>query len=146
MKHYILPLLVAFATLCGCSNIVTSSDEYREPHYNEVENMHIEWNDLFNQSQDNYYVYVYSVACTACSMLREDMVKFAKKEGQHFYFIYPSDDITFTDDEDVADASIGATSIENVNIYTTPTLMEITNKTVTYYSRDYYQIKALIEQ
>ena len=57
-----------------------------------------------------------------------------------------SDDIDYVDDEETAEASLGATSIADVHIYTTPTLIKITDGTVTYYSRDYYEIKSLIEE
>lgn len=146
MKRYIPILLLAVTTLGGCSNIITSSDIEREPHYNEVEDLHIEWNDMFDQNEDQYYVYVYAIACTACSMLREGIVNFSRNSGNNFYFVYPSDDIDYVDDEETAETSLGATSIADVHIYTTPTLIKITDGAVTYYSRDYYEIKSLIEE
>lgn len=147
MKRIIALLVLSSTMLVGCQkgNDTSSSSHRYEPYYKDVENLHIEWNDMFNQSDDKYYVYAYSVTCTACSMLREEIIDFAKASYVNFYFIYPSDDINFVDTEEEAYASKGATAIENVSIYTTPTLIEITNRTITDYTRDYYEIKHFIE-
>ena len=146
MKKVIPLILLSAAILCGCQKSEEpSTSSYTEPHYSEVEEMHIEWKDLFNQVDDQYYAYVYSVTCTPCSILRQEMIEFAKSGKVHFYFIYPSDDVPFVNDPDLADASLGATSLENVYCYNTPTLIEITAEAVTKYSRDYYEIKSFIE-
>ena len=145
MKQYLVPLLIPIVMLVGCNKQKETTTTYNEPHYEEVEELHIEWKDIFNQENSAYYAYIYSVTCTPCSMLREEVINFAKGNNVNFYFVYPSDDIAFTDDSNLADASLGATSIENVYCYNTPTLIGITNKTITSYSRDYYEIKSFIE-
>ena len=145
MKHIFGIVITVLIALAGCGKNKGATSSYNEPHYNEVEEYHIEWKELFNQDNDSYYAYVYSVTCTPCSMLREEIINFAKGHYVNFYFIYPSDDISFTEDSSIADASLGKSSINDVYIYTTPTLIGITNKTITSYSRDYYEIKAFIE-
>lgn len=147
MKHYYSLLLIILSLLSGCSSSEvssTSSSFYQEPFYNEIEELHIHWNDLFNQENDKYYVYIYSVTCVPCSMLRDDAMTYAKDESTTFYFVYPGDDIPFVEDATKAESSLGATSLDDISFYNTPTLMEITNKTVTTYLRDFYQIKAII--
>ena len=143
----VIPLIMIMTTmLCGCQKQGDSTtSSYTEPHYNEVEDLHIEWKDLFNQTDNQYYAYVYSVMCTPCSMLREQVTTFARSGKAHFYFITATEDVPFVDSADQADASLGATSLEGVYCYNTPTLREITADAVTKYSRDYYEIKAFIE-
>ena len=146
LKHFSLPLLLLVLTISGCQKSQkSSSTSYQGPIYEEVSQLHIHWDDLFNQEQEKYFVYVYSVTCTPCSMLREEIIDFSLNSGVNFYFVNPNDDIPFVDDAAIADASINATSIENVCCYSTPTLMEIKEKVITYYSRDYYEIKELID-
>lgn len=145
MKNFFPLFFITLTLLTGCNKSQKNTPETKEPHYQEVEDLHIEWKDLFNQNNDRYYCYVYGVACSACSYLRESVTTFAKSEKEHFYFIYPSDDIVFVDDEETAIKSLGAKSIEDVSIYTTPTLIEISNKVITNYTRDYYQIKSFVE-
>ncbi len=145
MKKIIPLILITLSSICGCQKKDNSSaSSYVEPHYNEVEELHIEWKDLFNQSENQYYAYIYSVTCTPCSMLRGEITEFAKSGKAHLYFIFPNDDVPFVNDEALADASLGATSLENVYCYSTPTLIEITANAVTKYTRDYYEIKSLI--
>ena len=147
MKKIIPLIMIMTATLCGCQKKGESntSSSYTEPHYQEVDDLHIEWKDLFNQQNDKYYAYVYSVMCTPCSMLREEVTTFARSGKAHFYFITATDDVPFVDNADLADSSLGATLLENVYCYNTPTLIEITANAVTKYSRDYYEIKDFIE-
>ena len=135
MMKKILLFLLPITLLSGCQK--NNEPSHKEPHYQEVEEYHIEWKDIFSQQQDKYYVYVYSIACPQCSALREDITNIAKKGFAHLYFVYPDDDIAFTRNEEEADNSLGASSLENVYIYTTPTLMEFTNKEITSYTRDY---------
>ena len=146
MKRIIPLIMVTTTMLCGCQKQgETTTHSYTEPFYNEVEDLHIEWKNLFNQQNDKYYAYVYSVMCTPCSMLREEVTTFARSGKTHFYFITATEDVPFVEDPDLADASLGATSLESVYCYNTPTLIEITANAVTKYSRNYYEIKAFIE-
>lgn len=145
MKRLIY-LLLPLILLTGCHQ--KNSEEQsskKDPFYNEVENLHIEWKDMFLDKEEPFYVYVYSITCPPCSSLREQVVTFAQANYVPFYFVYPSDDVVFADDIETAENSIGATKIEDVSIYSTPTLIGINNKEVTYYTRDYYAIKNFIE-
>ena len=145
MKRILPLLLVSISLLSSCGNTEeTSTSSSKGPYYLEVENLHIEWKDLFNQN-NIYFVYIYSLACYTCSMLREDVINYALKEDTNMYFVYPEDDIPFTDDETLAKASLGATSIENVYCYVTPTLIEINNGVVVTYLNDYYQIRDIVK-
>ena len=138
-----LILLIPFS-LCGCEKKEQEKKEepeqYVEPHYNEVEDLHINWSDLFNQSETTYYAYVYSVTCTPCSYLREKVTEVAKSGKTSLYFVMPSDDVTFTTDLDLAMSSLGKEDVKDVYIYSTPTLIEITNKVISLYTREYSEI------
>jgi len=140
-------LASAMLILTGCSNKKEEEKEpsYVEPHYQEVEELHIEWPTLFSQPESKYYAYVYAVTCSPCSSLREKITNAAKSGKAKIYFVFPSDDVPFTEDLDQAMSSLGATAIENVYCYSTPTLIEITDKTVSLYTRDYYEIETFLE-
>lgn len=144
MKHFFALLFIPLLTLSQCGDNNTTS-AHREPHYEEVEDLHIEWDDLFSQNNDKYYVYFYGIGCGYCSALREDMTSLARSGKETIYFMYPSDDVQFTDNLSIAVNSLGATSIEDVYLYSTPTLMKIKNKTITEYIREYNTIRDFID-
>ena len=146
----LLSLLLVLASLFGrCSKQEEEKKEetqtYIEPHYNEVEDFHIEWTNLLDQQEDDYYAYVYNVTCSPCSSLREQITGLAKSGKVKIYFVMPSDDIPFTDDLELAESSLGAFTVQNVYCYSTPTLMQITNKIVSMYTRDYSTIKNFLD-
>ena len=145
MRHLFPLFMITITLLCGCNDQYQEVPPEREPHYSEVENLHIEWKDLFSQEDEFYCAYVYSVSCVPCSMLREQVINFAKENHIKFYFIFPSGDIPFVEDPVQADNSLGASKIEDVYCYNTPTLIEITNHTISKYLRDYYEIKGYME-
>ena len=145
MKRLLSIFALPIVLLSSCNKQKEPIEPDKDPHYEEVENLHIHWEDLFKQEDDKYYAYVYSVTCVPCSMLREQVTTFAQSGKVKFYFIYPSDSVPFVEDPTIADGSIGATSIENVYCYSTPTLIEINEHTITSYSRDYYEIKNFME-
>lgn len=145
MKQIFLAIILPIILLntCNAENNVTPSK--KDPHYEEVEDLHIEWKDLFLQNNTTYYAYFYTIGCAQCSALREEITTFARSEKAPLYFVFPNDDIPFSKDSTVADASLGATKLEDVYLYSTPTLIEIDNKEITLYTRDFYTIKNIIE-
>lgn len=149
MKWFLPLFLVLTCAFSGCSKKEPekegSNTNYEEPHYNEVEDLHIHWGCLFNQLDDKYYAYVYAVTCTPCSYLREKVTGVAKSGKIKLYFVDPNDDIPFTEDMDLAMSSLGKEKVEDVYCYSTPTLIEITNKVVTLYTRDYYEIDNFLD-
>ena len=149
MKRFLSLLLVSVSLLGGCKKEPEKKEEetheFVEPHYNEVEDLHIHWNALFDQPEEDYYVYVYFVMCTACSSIREQITSVAKSGEVKIYFVYPSDDVPFTDDLDVANASLGQSNLENVNVYMTPTLIEVKNKVISTFTNDYSTIKNFLD-
>ena len=145
MNRLLSLFIMSVTLLTGCNKQKEPTPSGKDPHYNEVEELHIGWKDLFNQEDDVYYAYVYSVSCVPCSSLREQVTTFAKGGYVHFYFVYPSDDVPFIDDSVQADNSLGATKIEDVYCYSTPCLIEISDHVITKYTRDYYEIKTFVE-
>ena len=138
-----LVLLISF-TLSGCSKKPQEEENnttYKEPIYQEVEDLHIEFKDLFNQKEDKYYAYFYFVTCSWCSYLRPQITEVAKSGNSTIYFVFPSEELPYTDDLDLALSSQGKDKLEDVYLYSTPCLIEITNKIITMYTRDYYEIE-----
>ena len=141
-------VLLLSSLLCACNNVeapVSSSSQNNGPLYLEVEDLHIHYEDLFAQQGSPYYCYIYGLACQACSSLRESIVNLARIESIHFYFIYPNDDIPFAETPSQADASLGASDIQDVYCYSTPTLIEISDHIITQYLRDVAEIQNFIE-
>ena len=146
MRKLLVLLLLAPFVLSGCNQKPQEEPKeedtaYVEPHYNEVDDLHINWRDLFNQKEDKYYAYVYFVTCTMCSNIRPLITSVAKSGDISLYFVYPSEEIPFTDSEEQSASSLGKDKVEDVYIYMTPTLIEITNKVITMFTRDYYEIE-----
>ena len=138
-----LVLLIPFA-LSGCNKKPQEEEnntKYEEPIYQEVEDLHIEFKDLFNQKEDKYYAYFYFVTCSWCSYLRPQITEIAKSGNPTIYFVFPSEELPYTDDLDLALSSQGKDKLEDVYLYSTPCLIEITNKIITMYTRDYYEIE-----
>ena len=77
MKRLLPFVLLPIFLLAGCQKNNKNTSSFIEPHYEEVEELHIEWKDLLNQKEEQYFAYVYSVTCTPCSMLREEVINFA---------------------------------------------------------------------
>ena len=150
MKRLVL-LLLPIVLLGGCSQKEENKKKeetppsYNEPHYNEVENLHIHWNDLLSKQDGTYYAYVYSVYCTHCSYLREKVVNFASSNVTPFFFIDPNDDIPFTQNMDLVNNSLGANKLEDVYVHMTPTLIGITDHVVSMYAQDYNEISSFID-
>lgn len=150
MKRLVI-LLLPLILLGGCREKEETKKEeeehisYREPHYNEVENLHIHWSDLLTKQDGTYYAYVYSVYCTQCSYLREKIVNFAKSNVVPFYFVDPNDDVAFTDDMTLVENSLGASKLEDVYIHMTPTLIGISDHVVSFYAKEYNEINSFID-
>ena len=145
-KIFSLLLLIPFA-ISGCKEKPKEEEKdtpYKEPIYTEVEDLHIEWKDLFNQKEDKYYAYFYYITCSWCSYLRPNITEVAKSGKETIYFVYPSEELQFTEDLDVAMSSLGKDKVEDVYLYSTPCLIEIKDKVVSMYTRDYYEIENFI--
>lgn len=129
MKSY---YLIALTLLAACSNTSSTKPNSDEPppvgehDYVEVEDRIIPWDDLFNKESNRYYCYVFSKTCSHCNEIKNNVIDYALK-NDNFFFVEYGKHIPLTDD---ITPTIGATSIDNVTIMGTPTLLGLINHTL----------------
>lgn len=121
-KLIFLPCLFS---LVSCQNNDISSEESKasEHDYGEIIDRQIEWNGLFLVGIPQYFVYFYSPTCSHCNQIKNVIIEYALKD-ERMYFVKYSDEIRIAPD---IENTIGATSVDDVAILGTPSLIEISN-------------------
>lgn len=130
MRIHLSLLLVAFG-LFACDGNIVSNDSVsssNEHTYDEVSHLHIDWDDIFSILDEYYYVYVYSTHCGYCQKIKNPIIEFALSGNDNFYFVEFSNDVTVSTN---VSNTIGASSIEDLSILGTPSLVVIQNHYVT---------------
>lgn len=130
-KTIYLFLSAAFA-LTGCeqspsffpSKPSSSISEIVEHDYKEIASKKIDWNDMFNQGQNGYYIYFYSLTCAHCKNLKNKMIEYALKNDDLF-FTEASEKVIILED---ISKTIGSTSISTMGILGYPSLIKIEQK------------------
>ena len=116
--------------LCACLLLTSCKSEEKadsysiliEYDYEDVEHLHIEWNDVLSQEANNYFVYVYSLTCGHCKEVKPYILKSALETSDIYYFVIYTKDIPIISN---AEQNIGVTNYEELGIIGTPTLFEI---------------------
>ena len=128
MKSYYLIALTLLASCANTSSIKPTDDvlQVSEHDYSEIEDRIIPWEDLFTKESNRYYCYVFSKTCSHCNEIKNNVIDYALK-NDNFFFVEYGKHIPLTDD---ITATIGATSIDNVAIMGTPTLLGLINHTL----------------
>ena len=121
MKCWKYIVLTSFMFLSSCQNKETSCYIY---DYKDVS--HIEWNQIFDINQDEYYIYVYSLKCGHCKEIKQEIISFAVN-NENVYFVLYKKEIPVVDSSYVL---IGRDKYEDVGIIGTPTLFEISSHIV----------------
>ena len=142
MKRFLF-LLLSIASLVGCSTPKTS--EKATYDYDDIQT-HIEWNEVFSQSDSDYLVYFYSLTCGHCKEMKEDILSYYFKNKPVMYFVETSNskDARFGPGGELK----GISDVDNFFIFGTPFLIRVITKKVSeYYSgvkqiRDYINMKA----
>ena len=123
-------LIVSLATIAivaSCSpakDVTINKNTFSEQ---EIVNHHqISWLDLFNQEESHYIVFIYSEKCGYCHEMINEIVDFATDNILPTYFVDTlQNNVPLTINNDV-----GMTTIEEVSIVGTPTIIEIKDHTV----------------
>lgn len=132
MKKTIYLLLLAAFALTGCeqspsffpSKPSSSTTEIVEHDYREISSQKIDWNDMFNQGQNEYYIYFYSLTCAHCKNLKNEVIEYALK-NDNLFFIEASEKVVIVED---VNFTIGSTSISEMGILGYPSLVKIEQK------------------
>ena len=115
--------------LVGCKKSVTSSEitsisETIAYDYDVVQEKMIMWNDLFSIEKEKYSKYIYSTRCGHCNEIKQEVISHALNDDS-FYFVEYNQNIPITDN---VESTIGKSSVEDISILGTPTLLVIENK------------------
>lgn len=80
-------LFLVFLSLLiiGCTNR-KSSASIPELDYSIVKT-HINWIDIFNQQEVDYFVYFYSTTCAHCRNIKQEMLNYYLSEKSYLYFL-----------------------------------------------------------
>ena len=130
MKAIILNIFAAISLIPSCSKSTSqigskvSQEEVVNHEYSEVVKYTIIWESIFEQEKDKYFVYFYSLTCSHCASLKNDIISYALK-SKNLYFVQASEDVHIS--EDITD-SIGAISTNDLAIKGYPSLIEIDQK------------------
>ena len=92
--------------------------------YSEIKNKTINFDEIFDQKNEQYFVYFYSLTCSHCSLIKNQMIEYGLSH-ENIYFVQASEDVTITEN---TDSVVGATSIEEILILGYPSLLEIDQK------------------
>ena len=130
MKKILKLCLPAVMMLVGCNERIEISSQSEIAYdYDLVSDKHIEWKSIFEQEDNNYYVYIYSMTCGHCRIIKDDVISYALSHD-NFYFVIYSASIPLINNRDLA---IGKDSIYGLGIMGTPSLFEINSHIITNY-------------
>ena len=128
--------------LIGCSNTKQTTPETKELDYSIVET-HIEWDDIFNQQEVDYFVYFYSTTCAHCRNIKQDILTYYLSEKVDLYFICMDKiDNRYSSQYDI----IGVCDSSKLYIFGTPFLIEVKNYRVYKYYAGEKAIKEFISK
>ncbi len=132
MKKWILLFAVMLA---GCNQGLEIKQ--KEYDYSDVAAF-IEWSKVFNQDENDYSVYFFSVTCGHCKEIKEEILTYYFGEYEKMYFVETSYDAVFGPPKDLT----GISTIEDFYIFGTPFLINISKRTIS----NYYAGKAKIRE
>ena len=119
--------LTSLAIVASCSpSIDTTNIENAIEQEEYINNHEILWLDVLKQEENNYLVFIYSETCGHCHDMMDEIIDFAKSEILPTYFIN-------TQNYEVPifkEIKENITSIDELGILGTPSILEIENKVV----------------
>jgi len=107
----------------------------------EVSRKNTVWGEMLNQSEQEYYAYIYSETCGYCRKIEPEIKKYS--QTYIVYFIERSDDIPIASER--GDLT-GVDDINSLYILGTPTLLEISDKKVKNCYIGFYEIQEHIKE
>lgn len=125
-------LFLVFLSLLiiGCTNR-NSGTSLPELDYSIVKT-HINWIDIFNQQEVDYFVYFYSTTCAHCRNIKQEMLNYYLSEKSYLYFLCMDKiDDRYKQPYDIT----GICDSNKLYIFGTPFLIEVKNyKVYQYYA------------
>ena len=121
----ILPLLLT-AMFASCTP--ATSEQMSKNAFNEHEIViiqQIKWSTVLSQKESHYLVFFYSETCAHCHEIMGDVIAFSTAEIVKTYFLDIKQSETKIPIKNEIDETIGATSIDDLFIVGTPTIIEV---------------------
>ena len=125
MKKLLLICILLSLNSCGKSK--QEIPNFSDFDYDDFQEAYLEYNSLFYVQKSYYFAYIYSKHCGHCNNIKYKVFEFYYAHKDSFYFIEYSSLIEITDNVVL---TIGATSVCDVRILGTPTLLLIDNWTL----------------
>lgn len=97
--------------------------------YEEVNDLHIFFSETFKQVEDSYYAYFYSLSCSHCASLKNDIIEFALTKKETIYFVKSSPEINVNDQKP---SEPGVNNSSELVIRGYPTLLKIVDHILTF--------------
>lgn len=131
----LMSLLSLSLLLSGCN---TNNKDKEELSYEDFINYKIEAKDFYNINKEEYYIYIYQIACPPCSYLKDLLFDLLNKNPSNF-FIYDGGDYLSKDkdlfkvnnkdksDEELILEMLGVNTTKDTYIFKSPSLYIINN-------------------
>lgn len=141
-KILLLSLLLLLTNSCSVQLENHSFNESIEQESSfEVSRKTTVWGEMLNQSEQEYYAYIYSETCGYCGKIEPEIKKYS--QSHVIYFIERSDDIPIASERE---DFVGVDDINSLYILGTPTLFEISDKKVKNCYIGFYEIQEHIKE
>ena len=123
-KLLIVPILLALTSCTKMVKETSGGDQGRSKEYQDYNDLHLEWKDLFLPAKSLYFVYIYSISCLHCNRIKAAVLDAVEANKDLFYLIEYSEEIKTSNN---TSDTIGKEKVEEVTIKGTPTLLEISD-------------------
>lgn len=138
-RYYALILLCSLLSSCDFLSNARVLKNDNEPvndetrvsshSYDEISDKKIYWNEVFKQQELDYFVYFYSLSCSHCESLKDDIIGYSLSIEEKMYFVESSPEVVV--DENLS-KNVGVDSINQLGIKGYPSLIRIEEKKVIY--------------
>ena len=121
----ILPLLLVamFASCTPATSEQMSKNAFSEHEIVIIQQ--IKWADILSQKESHYLVFFYSETCAHCHEIMGDVIVFSESDIVKTYFLDIKQSETKIPIKNEVDETIGASSIDDLFIAGTPTIIDV---------------------
>lgn len=116
MKLFTL-FLTLFLTSCSFG-----TSHLKEYDYDDAIEFKIAANQIFNLAKRGYYVYIYSLTCGHCNLIKQEILTYCLSEKYPTYLVEFQSDMKICSD---VSFTYGISNYDDLYILGTPTLLEI---------------------
>lgn len=130
-KFYYLVIFLSILKSCSLTSISVPCCDSEISHiinhdYSEINQYKISWKNTFSLAKTSYFVYFYSLTCSHCEQLKNEIIEYALV-NQNIYFCQNSEEVVISEN---VSATIGISSYEYLSILGFPSLIYIENGTL----------------